>query len=137
MTVKYVSSNSLSREVQRVSGLFSLGFNSRMCGNGTKLCQGNFRVDMKKSLCTMRLVKEWNRLPREVADVPCLSVLKRHLNNALNNMPKLLDGPEESLPKELFYNITKVSMQPNRKEHPMDVSKHTANEIWTITAGLD
>lgn len=96
-------------------------------------------MDIKRNLRTVRLVKQWCRLSREVADVPCLSVLKRHLNSALSNMCKLLVGPEKSLPKELFYNITKISMQPNRrgKEHPMDVYKHTAHEIWTITAGLD
>ena len=31
-------------------------------------------------------VSHWNRLPREVVDVPSLSVFKRHLDNALNNM---------------------------------------------------
>ena len=31
-------------------------------------------------------VKHWNRIPRETIDVPSLSVIKRHLDNVLNNM---------------------------------------------------
>jgi len=33
------------------------------------------------------VVKHWNRLPGEVVDAPSPSVLKRHLDNALNTMP--------------------------------------------------
>ncbi|KAK4819996.1 hypothetical protein QYF61_017375 [Mycteria americana] len=37
-------------------------------------------------LFTERVVKRWNRLPRELVNAPCLSVFKRLLDNALNNM---------------------------------------------------
>jgi len=43
-------------------------------------------VDIGKSFFTERVVKHWNRLPREVLDAPSLLVLKWHLENALNNM---------------------------------------------------
>lgn len=36
-------------------GLFSLGTNDRICRNGTKLCQGRIRVDIKRNLFTMNL----------------------------------------------------------------------------------
>ncbi|KFV99539.1 hypothetical protein N327_10792, partial [Fulmarus glacialis] len=54
--------------------------------NGSKLCQGRFRLDIRKHFFTESVVKHWTRLPREVDDVPSLSVFRRHLDNALNTM---------------------------------------------------
>ena len=53
-------------------------------GNGSELGHGRFRLDIRKRLFAARVVKYWNRLPREVVDAPSLSVFKRHLDNALN-----------------------------------------------------
>ena len=49
---------------------------------------------MRKHFFTKSVVKHWNRLPREVVDAPCLSVFKRHLDNALNNVLELSVSPE-------------------------------------------
>ena len=67
------------------TNLFSLVTDDSMHGNGTKLHQRRVRLDIRK-MSAVRVIKHWNRLPREVVDAPCLSVFKRHLDNALNNM---------------------------------------------------
>jgi len=58
----------------------------RTTGNGSKLKEGRFQLDIRKKLFTMRVVKHWNRLPREAVDAPSLEVLKARLNGALSNL---------------------------------------------------
>lgn len=52
-------------------------------GNGSELHQGEFRTGTGKKLFTERVVKQWNKLPREVVMAPSLSMLKKRLDNAL------------------------------------------------------
>jgi len=67
--------------------LFLLGSSGRTPGNGSKLHQGRrFRPDIRELFFTQRVIKHWNRLPREVVNAPSLSAFRRHLDNALNNM---------------------------------------------------
>ncbi|KAK4817100.1 hypothetical protein QYF61_027963 [Mycteria americana] len=66
--------------------LYSFLRSDRTHGNDSKLRQGRFRLDIRKHFFTEGVVKHWNRLPREVVDAPSLSVFKRHLENALNNI---------------------------------------------------
>ncbi|RMB97865.1 hypothetical protein DUI87_25343 [Hirundo rustica rustica] len=64
------------------SGLCSLVPHDRTQGNGLKLSQGRFRLDIRKSFFSQGMIENWNRLPREVAITPSLIDFKKCLDNA-------------------------------------------------------
>mgnify|MGYP001856641001 CR=1 FL=1 len=46
--------------------------------------KGRFRLDLRKKFFTVSVVKQWNRLPREVVGAPSLETPKVRLNEALS-----------------------------------------------------
>ncbi|GAB0185726.1 triadin [Grus japonensis] len=67
-------------------GVFTRACSDRTRSNSFKLKEGIFSLDTRKKFLTMRVVRHWNRLPREVVDAPSLEVFKARLDGALGNL---------------------------------------------------
>ncbi|KFV41567.1 hypothetical protein N341_05859, partial [Tyto alba] len=54
--------------------------------NGFKLKEGRFQLDIRKIFFTVRVMRHWNSLPKEVVDAPSLKLFKAKLDGALSNL---------------------------------------------------
>ncbi|KFU88114.1 hypothetical protein M959_12271, partial [Chaetura pelagica] len=54
--------------------------------NGSKLEEEIFRLDIRRKFFSVRVVRYWNRFPKEVVDAPSLEVFKARLDGALSSL---------------------------------------------------
>jgi len=67
-------------------GLFTRACSDRTRGNGFKLKEGRFALDIRKKLFSVMVVRHWHRYPGEAVDAPSLEVSKARLDVALSTL---------------------------------------------------
>ncbi|KAF7244268.1 RNA-directed DNA polymerase from mobile element jockey [Varanus komodoensis] len=68
--------------------LFSSAQEGRTRSNGVKLREPRFRLDTRKHFLTVRTLRVWNGLPREVVEAPLVRVFKNRLDVHMVGMSK-------------------------------------------------
>lgn len=84
--VQEVAKSSLQLPEERKVWTVLLGTDDRMFRNGTELCQGRLRLDVRRNFVPVRMVKHWSSLPSEMVGATHLLAIMRLLGNAFNNV---------------------------------------------------
>jgi len=67
-------------------GAVTRAWSDRTKGDGFKLKEGRFRLEIREKFFTMGMVRSWPRLPTEAVAAPSLAVFKVRLDGALSTL---------------------------------------------------
>jgi len=67
-------------------GVFCQVTRDRTRGNGLRLHQGKFSLDIRKNFFTKMVTKHWNGLPTEVVESTSMEVFKRRVDVPLRDV---------------------------------------------------
>ena len=73
-----------NQEVDRQT--FSWSDSDRTKGNGFKLKEERFKLEVRRKFFTQSVVRHWHRMPREVVDVPPLEAHNARLDGTLSSL---------------------------------------------------
>ena len=83
MTLQYLKED----YIQEGNQLFTWVDSDKTRWNIFKIKEGRYRLDRRQGkFFTKRVVRFWNRLPKEMVDVPSLEVFKARFDGALDNL---------------------------------------------------
>jgi len=86
--------------------LFSRACCDRIRGNGFRLKEGRFKLDIWRRFFTMRVVKHWNKFAREMSAAPSLETIKARLDGD-SEQP----DPVEDVPARCSGGCTRLALE--------------------------
>lgn len=105
----------------------------RIKGDNHKLQQGKFWLSVRKAFFTVKLIKEWTRLPIEIVKPLSLNTFRTWLDKALSNLIKLWSWLwTMGSPPEVFSNLN-YSMGECEQTDCMCLMS-TSNTFWSGTS---